>query len=333
MAKRFLIVRFSSIGDIVLTTPVLRCIKKASPDAHITYVTKKAHASILQNNPYVDEVLQLEDSFSTLRQELENRQFDYLIDLHNNIRSRRLLRGIPGSYHPFPKLNLEKWLLVNFKINRLPDTHIVNRYLSTVASMRIHYDGEGMDYFIPESTQLPDSLPAEPYVAIALGGQHATKRMPESKVTELLNQLLCPVVLLGGKEDAEMGDALIHQYQSNNLYNLAGKLSLDQSALACKKAVALLTHDTGMMHIAAAMDIPVGSVWGNTVPEFGMYPFFAEDSTAAKKSMVFEVKGLNCRPCSKIGYEKCPKGHFKCMLLQDTAAMAAFLNRLWAEGK
>jgi len=113
-------------------------------------------------------------------------------------------------------------------------------------------------------------------------------------------------LLVGGPEDFERGEQIIAN--TNNTINTCGKYSILQSASLVQQAKMVITHDTGMMHIAAAFQQKIYSVWGNTVPEFGMYPYLE-----SKQSKRIEVKGLNCRPCSKIGYDKCPKGHFKCM--------------------
>lgn len=327
MALRILIIRFSSIGDIVLTTPVMRCLKKQYPDCHIAYATKKSFAGILEANPYVDKVYKLENSIKDLKSELEVQAFDYIIDLHKNIRSKRLSRGLQGIYKSFPKLNLEKWLLVNLKINRMPDIHIVDRYLSAASELGIQNDQEGLDYFIPESTTLPE-LPSSPFIAIAIGGAHNTKRMPVAKFKEVISKLNMPVVLLGGKEDKADADEIQAGFPDKIFANYCGSISLDQSALVLTRSVGIATHDTGMMHIAAALDIPIISIWGNTVPDFGMYAYYPANSSAREKAALFEVKGLKCRPCSKIGYDKCPKGHFDCMNKQDTALIAQTLNRL-----
>lgn len=327
MGLRILILRFSSIGDIVLTTPVVRCIKKQLPDSHITYVTKKAFAGILDTNPYIDKVLVLDKDFNSLKKQLLGESFDHILDLHNNLRTKRLCRIIKGQYHAFNKLNIQKWLLVNFKINKMPPIHIVDRYMETTKQLGVNYDGKGLDYFIHKET-LPPQLPELPFVALAIGGQHATKRLPLSKLKEILSRCEVPLVLLGGKDEAETAGLLENQFPRTIAFNYCGKLSLDQSALVLSRSAGIMTHDTGMMHIAAALQIPVLSVWGNTVPSFGMSPYFPENSLAAERSMVFEVNGLSCRPCSKIGFDACPKGHFNCMNLQNASLMAEALNKL-----
>jgi ADP-heptose:LPS heptosyltransferase len=212
----------------------------------------------------------------------------------------------------FDKLNLQKWLLVKFKKNLMPNVHIVDRYMKTVESLGVKNDNKGLDYFIPEKDEMPlDWLPENfrnGYAVYAIGGQHETKKLPLNKMIELCQTIQLPLVLIGGKEDFEMGEKLISDICSptSNIFNTCGKCSLNQSASIIKNASVIYTHDTGMMHVAAALKKKVISIWGNTVPEFGMYPYRTDYE-------VIEHKGLQCRPCSKIGYDKCPAGHFKCM--------------------
>jgi len=315
---KILILRFSSIGDIVLTTPVVRGIKQQVPGAEVHYCTKHAFKGILEHNPYIDKLHLLGGSLKELVQQLKAENFDYIVDLHNNLRTSviKARLGRPGK--SFDKLNYQKWLMVNFKLNRLPDVHIVQRYLDAAAALGVQDDGKGLDYFIPAEDEVDlQTLPApfrQGYVAFAIGAQHYTKRLPTERIIELCERLQQPVMLLGGKEDAAKGEEIARHFagHTNNsqqptiIYNACGKYNLNGSASLVRQAEKVVSHDTGLMHIAAAFGKEIISVWGNTIPEFGMYPF-------RTRYKVLEVHGLSCRPCSKIGYSKCPKGHFKCM--------------------
>lgn len=306
---KILVVRFSSIGDIVLTTPVVRCLKTQIDNAEVHYVTKAQYQSILQDNPYIDKLFFLKESLTDLVQGLKKEKYDVVIDLHNNLRTRILKWKLGVRSHSFDKLNVEKWLMVNFKINHLPDKHIVDRYLETTKSLGIKNDALGLDYFIPEKDEVPlDWLPQSHrsgFVAYAIGGQHETKKLPLERMIELCKKINKPIVLLGGKEDFENGEKIC-QAMGATVFNSCGKLNLNQSASVVKKASLVFSHDTGLMHIAAAFKKEVYSIWGNTIPAFGMYPY-------RTKFHSLENNSLNCRPCSKIGFDKCPKGHFKCM--------------------
>ncbi|RAK67063.1 glycosyltransferase family 9 protein [Hymenobacter edaphi] len=339
---KILVLRFSSIGDIVLTTPVVRALKQQVPGAVVHYCTKPGYRGLLEANPYVDRVHTLTGKLGELVKELRAEQFDFVVDLHHNLRTLliKLQLGVPGA--SFDKLNWRKWLMVNWKWDVLPRVHIVQRYLQAAAPLGVRDDGRGLDYFIPPGQEInvADALPPEfqrGYVAFAIGAQHATKRLPVERIIELCAQLRRPVVLLGGPEDESTGHVVelhfehaptaaapagitpealsprAHYFDKNALpatqtliYNACGRFSLHQSASLVRQAQLVISHDTGLMHIAAAFGKEIFSVWGNTIPEFGMYPYRTE-------FRVLEVPGLSCRPCSKIGYDKCPQGHFRCM--------------------
>ena len=329
---KFLLVRFSSIGDIVLTSPVVRCLKQQVKDAEVHFLTKKSFATVIENNPFIDRKIYLDGDLSALYSALEKEKYDFLIDLHHNLRTLRLKRKLGVPSVSFDKLNLEKWLLVNFKINRLPAVHIVDRYMNTVKSFGVVNDGKGLDYFVGTDAQMPVGLPAgyeNGYIAFVIGAKHNTKKLPEEKIIDICRKVHKPVVLLGGPEDRAAGDQIVSAFLPANgsgqhVFNACGLYSLNESAILIKESEKVITHDTGLMHIAAAFKKEIISVWGNTVPEFGMYPYYGDFEIRNQK---FEIEKLPCRPCSKIGFEKCPKGHFKCMLLQDTDAIAAAANR------
>lgn len=325
--RKILIIRFSSIGDIVLTTPVIRNLRTQLTDAEVHYCTKKEYLSILAENPYIDKLHTYENSLSDLLDTLKKEKFDVVIDLHQNLRTRIIKFRLGVKSYSFNKLNWEKWLLVNLKINKLPNIHIVDRYMKTIVPLGIKMDALGLDYFIPEQdevaiTSLPETHRKE-YVALAIGAQHNTKKLPFKRMVELCDKINKPIILLGGKNDSEMGEKVADFFRKTSksepheegllklnkktiVYNACGKYNLNQSASILKKANYVFTHDTGLMHIAAAFKKQIFSIWGNTVPEFGMYPY-------RTKFTIFENNKLDCRPCSKIGFEKCPKGHFKCM--------------------
>ncbi len=315
---KFLILRFSSIGDIVLTTPVVRCIKKKFPEAEIHYATKKAFENIVQHNPHVSRVQVLEDSLSTLITELKAEHYDYVIDLHNNQRTFWIKLNLGVKSFSFDKLNFEKWLMVNFKINQLPDTHIVDRYLDTCALLGVKNDGKGLDYFIPPNDEVDLSLFPSVfrgnYLGWVIGAKQNTKKFPTEKIIAVLKQIDVPVILLGGKEDAGEAAKICEAVPDKNIYNACGKFSLNQSASLVQKAELIVTNDTGLMHIAAAFKKPMISLWGNTIPAFGMSPYYGYGHS---QNYTMEIAGLKCRPCSKLGYNHCPKKHFKCMKLID----------------
>ncbi len=322
---KILIIRFSSIGDIVLTTPVIRCLS-LQVNAEIHYLTKKNFQSILSSNPYVNKVWTIEKEVTEVQTKLKKENFDYIIDLHKNLRTLRLKTYLQKKSIAFNKLNIEKWLMVNFKINRLPNIHIVDRYLETVKSLDVQNDGKGLDYFIPkkDEVQLLELLKKEQsdfiinnqkVSAFVIGAAHATKRLPIEKISSICNKITKEknhiIILLGGPNDIDRSIEILNNI-NGKVINLCGKLNLNQSASIIEQVDEVITHDTGLMHIAAAFQKKIISVWGNTIPEFGMYPYVTKE-----QFKIIEVTNLSCRPCSKIGHQKCPKGHFKCMKLID----------------
>ncbi len=327
---KFLIIRFSSIGDIVLTTPVIRCLKQQVDGAEIHFLTKPAFSSILTSNPNINKVLTLKEIFSETIAEIKEERYDYIIDLHNNLRTKRIKSRIGILCFKFNKLNIEKWLLVNFKINKLPDVHIVDRYLETVKIFDVKNDNKGLDYFIPISDEidlniLPENIKSG-YIGFVIGAKHFTKKFPTNKIIEIINKIDFPVVLLGGKEDIEEAEQITSDCKLKNIYNGCGKFNINQSASLVKQANVIITNDTGLMHIASAFQKPIISLWGNTVPEFGMYPYVKNNL-----SEIVEVKNLKCRPCSKIGFNKCPKKHFRCMNEIDNNLIIKYINKYWEE--
>lgn len=323
---KILIIRFSSIGDIVLTSPVVRCLKQQL-GAEVHYLTKKAFRQLLDPNPYIDKVYAIDKRVGEVLPELRRENYEVIIDLHKNLRSLQVKAGLwRVKSYSFNKLNWEKWLMVNFKINRLPDLHIVDRYLAAAGALGIVNDGKGLDYFIPPEEEIdidaflrehrPASFQSEgkraagsDFIAFAIGAAHATKRLPREKLIRLCRGTSRPVVLMGGPGDAEEG-AAVARGAGGHVINACGRLKLHQSASIVRQSRQVITHDTGMMHIAAAFRKDIISVWGNTIPEFGMYPYYPRGMI---RNQTMEVKGLPCRPCSKIGFQKCPEGHFRCM--------------------
>ncbi len=327
--KKILIIRLSSIGDIVLTTPVIRCLKNQLKDVSLHFLVKSRFLPVLEANPYIDKihVFNESDGLRKLIPELKMENFDHVIDLHKNFRSVYLKKKLGKPSSGFPKINTKKWLMVNFKINKLPNLHVVDRYFYALKPFNIENDGKGLDYFIPDKEQhehikLPGSHQKE-CIGWVLGARHNTKIFPVEKIIPVIKKINKPFILLGGIEDKERGEQ-IKEAAGDKVVNACGKCSINQSAYIVKNADRIITNDTGLMHIAAAFGKRILSVWGNTIPEFGMYPYFPYGS--GNKSIIAEVKNLSCRPCSKLGFKKCPKKHFKCMMDIDEEEIIEFAN-------
>lgn len=332
--KKVLIIRFSSIGDLVLTTPVIRVLKQGLEEegVELHFLVKEAFADVLKGDPYIDELhTWKKEGNDALLTQLRNERFDRVVDLQNSIRSLRLraFMGRPAS--SFSKLNKEKWLLVNLGVDRLPRKHVVDRYFEALEPFGLDNDGRGLEFHYASSEEVDRGelglSKDEAFVTFSIGGAHATKRLPERRIVEICRRIEVPVVLLGGKEDRARG-ARIAEEAGERVIDRCGRFSIPSSASILRQSSAVLTHDTGMMHIAAAFRRPILSFWGNTVPAFGMYPYMPGNED---RSHIFEVEGLSCRPCSKLGHDECPKGHFRCMWDIDPDELLSTLDRVLKE--
>jgi ADP-heptose:LPS heptosyltransferase len=322
--QRILIIRFSSIGDIVLTSPVVRVLRKKFPEADIRFVTKPQFADLVKHNPHLNGVFCLDDGLKKLAGELKRFQPDLVVDLHHNLRTRILKTLVGGRWKSFHKLNVEKWLKVNLKVDRLPKLHIVDRYLDTVKDFGAENDGEGLEFFFPNDFHTPVHPPElnDGFVALVVGAKFKTKQLPEQKLVEICNGISKPILLVGGPADQLLGNA-VSEKAEGVIVNGCGQFSLLESAWMIQQAELVITHDTGMMHIATAFKKKIISVWGNTIPEFGMYPYLPNGNPG----FISQVENLSCRPCSKIGFDKCPKGHFRCMEEQDVSSIIDKANK------
>lgn len=317
--KKILLIRYSAIGDIILTTPVARWLK-LQLNAEVHFLTDKKNINLLSNNIYIDKIISSTGSIRSDRSMLANEKYSIVIDLHKSRRSRLTTLFWSMPIISFDKLNVKKWLAVNFKMDILPNKHLVDRYAESLKTIGIVNDGQGLDYFMDQTTFVPN-LPKS-FHALILGAAHFTKRIPLNKCLEIIKESPLPVALLGGKDVADI--ALLLNNLPNTI-NFIDKLSIDESAFVLSQAVTVVTGDTGMMHIAAALKKPMIVLWGNTTPEFGMYPYYGDENKIGYINK--EVK-LSCRPCSKIGFEKCPKGHHKCMNDQVTLDLFSTYNSL-----
>lgn len=335
MKQKFLIIRFSSIGDIVFTTPVIRCLRKQFTDAEIHFLTKPENKIIVESNPNIDKVLLLKKSLFETISELKKEHYTTVIDLHKNLRTFIIKQLLFKPTYTFNKLSLEKEILIHFHYNLLPtNLHITERNLATVAPLGVKGDGEGMDYFIAaqHEVELQNlNLQQGKFIAWVIGAKHFTKILPVEKVIESIRlfQQKFPdkkVVLLGGREDVEMAENIVSNF-SENVMNVCGKFNLSQSVSILNQSEIVISGDTGLLHIAVALGKSVVAIFGSTVPEFGVFPKYGKFKI--QPSAIIEMKDLDCRPCTKFGRNSCPKGHFLCMKgIESQRIFAAVKNIL-----
>lgn len=321
---KILVIRFSSIGDIVLTTPVIRCLSNQLEDAEIHVLLKPAFVSVIQNNPYISKIWLWE---AGVLAKLRKEGFDYIVDLHNNLRSLQVKLALRIPQSSFKKVNIAKYLLVRFRINLLPKVHVVDRYFDAVNDLGVKNDGAGIDFYPSQGDYATiERLPVtflQKYTAIVCGALQGTKSIPEEKLREFCNGIRGNLLFIGGSKERVLGERL-QAYFGDRSVNMCGKTTIGESAVLLKNASAVLSPDTGMMHIAAAFNKPIAVIWGNTIADFGMGPYLPKPDAAFFYS---EVKNLPCRPCSKIGFPQCPKKHFNCMNMQNAESVFGWINR------
>lgn len=329
---KILVIRFSSIGDIVLASPVFRCIKKQMPDAIVHLATKQSFKMVTEANPYIDDIFYYEKDLKGLIEALKAQNYDYVIDLHNNIRSNKIKSALKKKSYTIDKLNIQKFLLTKLHINIMPKRHITLRSLDTVKALGIKDDGQGLDYFIPEKDVVQQNdIPASHhlgYVAIVIGANYYTKKLPVEKLKVLCSKINYPIMLLGGMAEEEAG-RMIANIDPVKIYNSCGKFNLNESADLVRKSKLVISHDTGLQYIACAFKKPVLAIWGGTSPKLDVEPYYGSAFINNPLQPAYEniVQNLWCQPCSKYGTGKCPLGHFKCMKNQDVDMIASKVHQ------
>ncbi len=321
--QRILIVRFTSLGDVLLTTPLVRAIKTQYPHIKIDFCVLDTLAQVVEHNPYIDNLIlysKLDDKQPGFQKQITDANYDLILDLQNNLRSSRLLSPVRSKVKKFSKHSLKKWLLVNFKINLMQNLPpIPERYANVIPDLML--DKKSLDLYLPEdiNSKLP---PGFQYIGFCPGSKHYTKMWPYDYYIELGEILFLhkyKVVLFGGKGDTSICK-LIAEHLPDAI-NLCNDDKLYETAVNMKQCKAIICNDSGLMHVASAVDIPLISIFGSTVKEFGFAPYNA-------RAQVMQVDHLDCRPCTHIGRDTCPKKNFQCMLRITPATIFQQLNHL-----
>jgi len=330
---KILIIRFSSIGDIVLASPVFRCIKKQLPNAEIHFLTKEAFKAVTEANPYIDKFFYFNKNLKKTIEALQVEQYDYVIDLHKNFRTFKVKNTLKRPSFTYKKQSFAKFLLTKFHINLMSGRHITNRSLDAVAPLGIVNDNMGLDYFIPSETRVSiHDLPTQHqfgYIAFVIGASYYTKKLPVERIQEICTLIDFPIILIGGKEDIVEANE-IAKIAPFKIYNACGKFSLNESAWLVKESKAVISHDTGLQYIAAAFNKKILAIWGGTSPKLDVEPYYPNQQSAKANNQYqnFIVPKLSCQPCSNYGTNTCPRGHFKCMQNQDFEAIASTAMRM-----
>ena len=317
---RILIIRFSSIGDILLTTPFIRQVRNKFPDARIDYVIKDKFSELIKYNPHISQIIELtessENSLKDLTNKIKPNHYQYVFDLHNNIRSILLRLRVRAAYKSHIKKDKiqQKILLWSKRRWQADVKQIPERYHAVGKAAGIKDDGQGLEIFWPDSVdkKVREKINvsgldlSHPAIGLAPGAGFYTKRWPLEYFSELIYRLedKFEIVLFGGKEEAGLA---IELEKKHKVYNFTGTLSILESGAAISVMKLLISNDSGMMHMATAVKTPVLAIFGSSVKELGFFPY-------RSKSIVVENNHVACRPCSHIGRNTCPRKHFKCMM-------------------
>lgn len=325
---RLLFIRFSSIGDIVFTTPAIRCAKQQIPGVEIHFLTKASMKAVTEANPYIDHFHYFDKDLNATINGLKVFQFDYIIDLHKNLRSFQIQKALGVPSLSYKKLSLQKFVLTKLHLNYMPDRHIVERSIDALSNLGVVNDGKGLDYFIPKETTVPsNALPAafqSGYIALVIGASYASKKLPVASLQALCHKIPYPIVLIGGREDQAEG-AAIEAINPIKIFNACGKFNLHESAILVKHARTVIAHDTGFLYIACAFHKKTVAIWGATSPALQVEPYYPTTAGSFNKNDLYFnaiVPNLPCQPCSNYGTKQCPQGHFACMKKQDLQSIA-----------
>ena len=330
---RLLFIRFSSIGDIVFTTPAIRCAKQQIPGVELHFLTKASMKAVTEANPYIDHFHYFDKDLNATIKDLKAFQFDYIIDLHKNLRTFQIQKALGVPSLSYQKLSFQKLLLTKLHLNYMPAKHIVDRSLDALSALGVVNDGKGLDYFIPKETVLPsNALPASfqsGYIALVIGASYASKKLPVASLQALCHKIPYPIVLIGGKEDQEQG-AAIEAINPIKIWNACGKFNLHESALLVKQSKTVISHDTGFLYIACAFHKKTVAIWGATAPALQVEPYYSTEADLSKQNEWYYnaiVPELPCQPCSNYGTKQCPQGHFACMMNQDITAISEAITK------
>jgi len=322
--EKILIIRLSSIGDILLTTPLIRLLKQKLPDSRIDFVIKKEFVELLAYHPGIHYVYFFDkhnksNTLKEIRQQIRNEKYDLIIDLHKNFRSYYLtIFNRAKQTLRYKKDVFCRFFLVKFKLNFYTKIVPISlRYLACLKSLQISYDDKGLELFFNDdiTAKILDkynkflNIPGTYVIGIVPGAKHATKRwIPEefsSIIKYLVEKRKSKIIIFGSKADQDIVASLnVEKYQY--VLDTTGRLSILEAGVLMSQCDLVVTNDSGLMHLASALKKKVVAIFGSTTEELGFFPY-------ATEHIVVQNTGLNCRPCSHIGREKCPKGHFKCM--------------------
>jgi heptosyltransferase II len=324
--KKILVIQTAFIGDAILALPLIQILKQQYPQASIDVVVVPRTADIFAHHPAISSIIQYDKrgidrgilGVWRLAKKLRKEKYDLAVVPHRSFRSAL----VTWILNPTISIGFDRSACRWFFKNIVPydhTAHEIERNLALLNPLKLPNVPSQLPKLFPSKTDIQKiDIIMKDYnldrykniIAVAPGTLWNTKRWPSERFASVCRQLVsnqCAIVLLGGKEDEELCQAVKQAVQDDSLFNLAGRLSLLQSAELIRRCSVLLSNDSAPMHLAVAMETPVVAIFGATVPEFGFSPRGPSD-------VVIETKGLKCRPCSIHGGNACPIKTFTCML-------------------
>ncbi|MBM4158747.1 MAG: glycosyltransferase family 9 protein [Ignavibacteria bacterium] len=338
---KILIIQTAFIGDVILTIPVAVILKREFPDVKIDFICIPSTKILLKNNPNVDNVFVFDKKrkdkglggMLRIIKLIRSFDYDWIIVPHRSFRSTVITRFGKCKYTvSFDKSALN--FLYKYKIKYIQHKHEIIRNLTLLNPLGLYTDeivrpvlcpDADDEKFVEKILQDCNIKNDEKLLTIAPGSVWYTKRFPEFKFAEIINDFSetdIPVILTGSKDDYDVCNEIVNLTKHNRIYNLAGKFNLLQTAELIRRTEILISNDSAPLHIANAVGTKVFAVFGATIPQFGFYPYGEEDK-------IFEIKNLKCRPCSIHGGKKCPVKTFDCMLGINTNEIILELKKFF----
>ncbi len=330
---KLLVIRFASAAEIIQTSPLLRCLKNQVPGLVLHFLCDDKNRAVAEFNPHIDKLHVLAHSYELMKEELKTEGYDFIIDLQHNNLSRRLTHELQVKTFLVKTAAARKKLYTRFKINLLPHTHLTERFIEAAAHFGINQDGGGLDFFIPDKEETTKKdIPASHYagyIIAVIGADYETRKWPVEYWKEFCTAIDHPVILVGHPGDAVAGNDIAF-VDDIKVYNACGKFSMNETADLISKSKLVISTDSVFMHMAAAFKKPLITLWGNSTPAFGEYPWYGKKFLAGRDQLPYEVieaGKLWCRPCSTEGFPRCPRGHFKCMKQITPAVLLAAVKK------
>ncbi len=321
---KVLIVHSGPPGEIVFSTVLVRVLKVQIDEAAIFYLTHETGKCLLAENPYLDAVWALgnADDITTCR----THGYDYVLDLCPDFRSWLQTKRLTGKVIRLDKRRWKTWLLTRLKINRMIPMHLIDQYIATASALNVKNDGMRPDFHIPYRDEVPPDWLPDPfqkgYVAFCISAPYNTRKLPLERMIALCDRINKPIIILGNDEDVGSGTAIEKFFVRSSsdeveegllalnkkaiVYNACGKFSFNQMAGVIKNSRYVFTFDNDFIAVASVFGKETFVVYGNTVTDFGRYP-------VNSRFTILENNRIACRPCTTSGFNKCPRGHFRCM--------------------